>query len=95
MNQSSETLRAVQIAASLQDAGEHQLERQVTACGNALEARIRELSIHQVGILRSIKPPPDLGMQPGSNCPFVSIFLDVPGGATTFSAEVVRAQRYA
>jgi predicted Zn finger-like uncharacterized protein len=95
VNQSAETLRAVQIAASLEDAGTRQLERQVTACGNALEARIRELSVHQVGILRSIKPPPDLGLQPGSNCPFVSIFLDVPTGATTFSAEVIRAQRYA
>ena len=95
VNQSAETLRAVQIVASLQDAGEHQLEQQVTACGNALEAKIRELSIHQVGILRSIKPPPDLGMQPGSDCPFVTIFLDVPNGASTFTTEVIRAQRYA
>lgn len=95
VNQSSETLRAVQIVSTLEDAGERQLDRQVTACGNAMEARIRELSIHQVGILRSIKPPPDLGMQPGGHCPFVSIFLDVPDGAATFSTEVVRAQRYA
>jgi hypothetical protein len=95
VNQSADTLRAVQIVASLQDAGEHQLERQVTACGNGLEAKIRELSAHQVGILRSIKPPPDLSMQPGSHCPFVSIFLDVPNGAATFTTEVVRAQRYA
>jgi predicted Zn finger-like uncharacterized protein len=95
VNQSADTLRAVQIISSLQDAGERQLERQVTACGNALEARIRELSVHQVGILRSIKPPPDLGMQPGSNCPFVAIFLEVPPAATTFTTEVVRAQRYA
>lgn len=95
VNQSADTLRAVQIVSALQDAGEHPLERQVTACGNALEAKIRELSVHQVGILRSIKPPPDLGMQPGSHCPFVSIFLTVPDGATTFTTEVVRAQRYA
>lgn len=95
VNQSADTLRSVQIIASLQDAGERQLDRQVTACGNALEAKIRELSVHQVGILRSIKPPPDLGMQPGSNCPFVSIFTEVPPGAATFSTEVVRAQRYA
>ena len=95
VNQSADTLRSVQIIASLQDAGEHQLERQVTACGNSLEAKIRELSVHQVSILRGIKPPPDLGMQPGSNCPFVTIFLEVPNGAATFTTEVVRAQRYA
>lgn len=94
VNQSADTLRAVEIVASLQDAGERQLERQVTACGNALEAKIRELSVHQVGILRSIKPPP-LGVQPGGNCPFVSIFLDVPNGTATFTTEVGRAQRYA
>jgi len=95
VNQSADTLRSVQIAAALQDAGERQLQQQVTACGNALEAKIRELSVHQVNILRSIKPPPDLGMQPGSRCPFVTIFTDLPGGATTFTTEVVRAQRYA
>jgi predicted Zn finger-like uncharacterized protein len=95
VNQSADTLRSVQIIASLQDAGERPLERQVTACGNALEAKIRELSVHQVGILRSIKPPPDLGMQPGANCPFVSIFTEVPPGTATFTTEVVRAQRYA
>ena len=95
VNQSAETLRSIQIVASLQDAGEHQLERQVTACGNTLEAKIRELSVHQVSILRSIKPPPDLAMQPGSNCPFVSIFLEVPAAASTFTTEVARAQRYA
>lgn len=95
VNQSADTLRSVQITTSLHDAGEHQLERQITACGNPLEAKIRELSVHQVSILRSIKPPPDLGMQPGSNCPFVSIFTEIPAGATTFTTEVVRAQRYA
>jgi len=51
--------------------------------------------VHQVSILRSIKPPPDLAMQPGSNCPFVSIFLEVPAAASTFTTEVARAQRYA
>lgn len=95
VNQSADTLRAVQIAAVLHDKGERPLQQQVTACGNALEARIRELSVHQVNILRSIKPPPDLGIQPGSRCPFVTIFTDLPGGAVTFSTEVVRAQRYA
>lgn len=95
VNQSADTLRSVQIVASLQDGGERPLDRQVTACGNALEAKIREFSVHQVGILRSIKPPPDLGLQPGGNCPFVSIFTEVPPGAATFTTEVVRAQRYA
>ena len=95
LNQSADTLRAVQIVSALHDAGERPLQQQVTACGNALEARIRELSVHQVNILRGIKPPPDLGMQPGSRCPFVTIFTDLPGGATTFTTEVVRAQRYA
>ncbi len=95
VNQSADTLRSVQIVSVLQDAGEHPLERQVTACGNALEAQIRELSLHQVSILRGIKPPADLAMQPGSNCPFVSIFTEVPPAAATFSTEVSRAQRYA
>jgi hypothetical protein len=95
LNQSADTLRGVQIASALHDPSEKPLQQQITACGNALEAKIRELSVHQVNILRSIKPPPDLGIQPGSRCPFVTIFTDLPGGAATFTTEVVRAQRYA
>ncbi len=95
VNQSADPLRGVQILASLYDGSNRAVGQQLTACGNALEARIRELSVHQVSILRSIKPPADLGMQPGAGCPFMTIFLDVPNGAATFSTEVVRAQRYA
>lgn len=95
INHSADPLRGVQILASLYDDSNRAVGQQLISCGNALEARIRELSVHQVSILRSIKPPADLGMEPGDGCPFVTIFLDVPNGATTFSTEVVRAQRYA
>jgi predicted Zn finger-like uncharacterized protein len=95
VNQSAESLRGVQVLARLYDGGTRPLEEQVTPCGNPLEAKIRDLSVHQVAILRGIRPPPEFGVQPGGQCPFVSIFLDVPPGVGSFSAEVARAQRQA
>ncbi len=85
-------LRGVQIRATLYDGADQRLQQQGAPCGNALEARIRELSAHQVSILRSIKPPPGYAVQPGGQCPFVGIFLDVPPTTATFSAEVSAAQ---
>lgn len=95
VNHSAQSLRGVQIRAVLYDGSTHRLDEQVTDCGNPLEARIRELSAHQVSILRGIRPPPDFRVQPGSQCPFISIFLDVPNGAATFSTEVARARAQA
>jgi predicted Zn finger-like uncharacterized protein len=93
LNRSPESLRKLEILAVLYDANAQRIEQQVTACGNPLEAKIRELSVHQVSILRSIKPPPEFGVQPGATCPFSSIFVDVPERAATYSTEVSRAQR--
>jgi predicted Zn finger-like uncharacterized protein len=95
VNQSAESLRGVQVLARLYGGGTRPLEEQITPCGNPLEAKIRDLSVHQVAILRGIRPPPEFGVQPGGQCPFVSIFLDVPPGVGSFSAEVARAQRQA
>lgn len=95
VNQSAEPLRGVQILAKLYDGGERPLSQQVTACGTPLEARIKDLSIHQVAILRGIKPPPEFGVLPGGQCPFVSIFIDVPPGLGGFSTELARAERQA
>ncbi|MGD9762660.1 MAG: zinc-ribbon domain-containing protein [Candidatus Binatia bacterium] len=92
VNRSAQSLRGVQILASLYDGGTHRLDEQVTDCGSPLEARIRDLSAHQVSILRGIRPPPDYRIAPGGHCPFVTIFLDVPQGAAAFSAEVARAR---
>jgi len=93
VNHSAESLRGVQIVSRLYGAGDRPLDEQVIACGNPMEARIGDLSIHQVAILRGIKPPPDFGVQPGGQCPFVAIFLDVPAATGAFSTEVARAQR--
>ncbi|MDX2170738.1 MAG: DUF3426 domain-containing protein [Deltaproteobacteria bacterium] len=93
VNRSPESLRKLEILAVLYDANQQRIEQQVTACGNPLEAKIRELSVPQVSILRSIKPPPDFGVQPGAQCPFASIFVDVPERAATYTTEVSRAQR--
>lgn len=95
VNHSAESLRDVRILAKLYDGGERPLDQQVTPCGNPMEAKIKDLSIHQVAILRSIKPPPDFGVLPGGQCPFVSIFVDVPAGVGAFSTEVARAERQA
>ncbi|MGH7789384.1 MAG: DUF3426 domain-containing protein [Candidatus Binatia bacterium] len=95
VNNSAESLRSVQILAKLYDGTDHALDAQTSACGSPMEARIRDLSVHQVAILRSIKPPPQFGVQPGGQCPFVSIFLDVPATVGTFSTEVARAHRHA
>jgi len=93
VNNSSESLRGVQIVATLYDGANQRLQDQRAPCGNALEARIRELSVHQVSILRSIKPPPGYAVQPGGRCPFVGIFLDVPPTTASFAAAVAAAQR--
>lgn len=95
VNHSPDSLRRLEIVASLYDGAERRLDQQVTACGNPLEAKIRELSVHQVSILRSIKPPANFGVQPGGECPFASIFVDVPAAAASFSTEVSGAQRNA
>jgi predicted Zn finger-like uncharacterized protein len=95
VNHSAESLRGVQIVSKLYDASQRALDEQVIACGNPMEAKIGDLSVHQVAILRGIKPPPDFGLQPGGQCPFVAIFLEVPATVGTFSTEVGRAQRQA
>jgi predicted Zn finger-like uncharacterized protein len=95
VNHSAESLRGVQIVSKLYDTGQRPLDEQVIACGNPMEAKIGDLSIHQVAILRGIKPPPDFGLQPGGQCPFVAIFLEVPSTVGTYSTEVSRAQRQA
>ena len=95
VNHSAELLRGVQIDSKLFDATAHPIDEQLITCGNPMEAKITDLSIHQVAILRGIKPPADFGVLPGGQCPFVAIFLDVPGTVGTFSTEVARAQRQA
>jgi predicted Zn finger-like uncharacterized protein len=95
VNHSAESLRGVQIVARLYDRTDRPLEEQVSACGNPMEAKIGDLSIHQAAILRGIKPPPDFSVQPGAQCPFVAIFLDVPTSVGTFSTEVFQARRQA
>ena len=40
-------------------------------------------------------PPPEFTVQPGGQCPFVAIFLDVPTSVGAFSTEVLRARRQA
>jgi len=95
VNHSAESLRGVQIVSKLYDPNARQLDEQVIPCGNPMEAKIGDLSIHQVAILRGIKPTGDFGVQPGGQCPFVAIFLDVPATVGTFSTEVGRAQRQA
>jgi predicted Zn finger-like uncharacterized protein len=93
VNHSAELLRGMQIDSKLYGTADRQLDEQITACGNPMEAKISDLSIHQVAILRGIKPSADFGVQPGAECPFVAIFLDVPPTVGTFSTEVARAQR--
>jgi predicted Zn finger-like uncharacterized protein len=93
VNHSAESLHGVQITSKLYDSASRPLDEQVIACGNPMEAKIGDLSIHQVAILRGIKPPPDFALRPGGQCPFVAIFLDVPATVGTFSTEVARAQR--
>jgi predicted Zn finger-like uncharacterized protein len=95
VNHSAESLRGVQIVSKLYDPTDRPLDEQITACGNPMEAKIADLSIHQAAILRGIKPPPEFSVQPGGQCPFVAIFLDVPATVGTFSTEVVRARRQA
>jgi predicted Zn finger-like uncharacterized protein len=93
VNHSAESLAGVQIVSRLYDPTQRPVGEQITACGNPMETRISDLSIHQAAILRGIKPPPEFAVQPGGQCPFVAIFLDVPTTVETFSTEVVRARR--
>ena len=95
VNHSAEVLHGVQIASRLYGANAQPVDEQVITCGNPMEAKLGDLSIHQVAILRGIKPPSDAGVLPGAQCPFVAIFLEVPSTVGSFSAEAVRAQRQA
>jgi predicted Zn finger-like uncharacterized protein len=93
VNHSGESLRGVQIVSKLYGPADRTLDEQIIACGNPMEARIGDLSIHQVAILRGIKPPPEFSVQPGGQCPFVGIFLEPSSSVAAFSTEVARAQR--
>jgi predicted Zn finger-like uncharacterized protein len=95
VNHSAKSLRGVQVVSKLYDRTDRRLDEQVSACGNPMEAKIGDLSIHQAAILRGIKPPPEFSVQPGAQCPFVAIFLDVPTSVGAFSTEVFRARRQA
>jgi hypothetical protein len=95
VNHSAESLRGVQIVSKLYDPTDRRLDEQISACGNPMQANIGDLSVHQAAILRGIKPPPEFSVQPGGQCPFVAIFLDVPATVGTFSTEVLRARRQA
>src|SRR5262245_5176950 len=53
VNRSAESLRGVQVISRLYGSGPAAVEEQISACGNPMEARIRDLSIHQVAILRA------------------------------------------
>lgn len=96
VNQADESLANLRIQLALLGDGDRRLEQQTTICGNPVRVElIRDLSVDQVAILKGIKPLEDIELQPGESCPLVSIFLDVPPGVATFSAEVISAQRQA
>lgn len=95
VNQAGESLRGVQVLCRLFAGSERPLDEQIVSCGTPMEAKIGDLSVHQVAILRGIKPPTDLSVQPGGRCPFAALFFDVPETASGFSTEVARAQRKA
>jgi hypothetical protein len=89
VNQSAETLRSIQITGLA--AGRRRAPTRASGhrLRQRLEAKIRELSVHQVSILRSIAAAGSRHAA-GQQRPFVSIFLGPPA-ASTFTTEVARA----
>src|SRR5262249_54007511 len=55
VNHSAESLRGVQIVSKLYGPSDRPLDEQIIACGNPMDSKIADLSIHQVAILRGIK----------------------------------------
>ncbi len=95
VNQSADSLNNVRILFKLFDEADRAIGEQLTSCGTPIELKeLRNLSAHQIAILKSIKPGPEFRIRPGTQCPFVSIFVDAPATVEAFSAQVVGAQRH-
>ncbi len=94
-NQSAVSLDKVQIIARLFDAQSRQIDEQMVYCGNSVRRELlRDLSTPQIAVLKGLKPPQRLGVQPGEKCPFVTIFTDVPPAVASVTTEVATAQRH-
>jgi predicted Zn finger-like uncharacterized protein len=95
VNQSDASVKNIQVAARLLDGADRLIDQQVSFCGNSIRLDlVRDLTVQQLSILRGLKPPRRFGIQPGEQCPFVSVFTDAPTTVASFTTEVVGAQRH-
>lgn len=95
-NEHDEPLRDIRVEFQLIDESGSPIAKQATTCGNPIRADlVRDLTEEQVAIVRGwgTKPPAETVVEPGSSCPIISIFLEVPTNVAEFSGEVVQAHR--
>ena len=93
-NQSAVSLTNVQVVTRIFDHEDHQIDQQVSFCGNSIRRElVHDLTVRQIAILKGLKPPPRFTIQPGEKCPVAGIFTDLPGTVGNFTTEVTAAQR--
>lgn len=96
LNTASVPLHGVQVAGKLYDNAGGPLGAKTISCGNVISAKVlKDLTPQEVSILQKLSPPRRFAIEPGEASTFVIVFMDPPGQAVEFSAQVVAAQRQA
>jgi len=85
-------LHIVQVAVRLRDRAQHNLAGRAVYCGNNLAAKmVGEMTPHEIEFFQKLDPPKSFALEPSAGCPFVLVFIDPPGGTSSFDISVGRA----
>jgi predicted Zn finger-like uncharacterized protein len=95
-NQSTTALNSIQVATKLFDAADRLMGEQLAFCGNSVRPElVRDLTIRQIAVLKSLKPPQRFSIRPDEECSFVTFFTDLPDAPATFTSEIAATQAHA
>jgi hypothetical protein len=95
-NQSTAALNSIQVATRLFDADERLIGEQVAFCGNSVRPElVRDLTVRQIAVLKSLKPPQRFSIRPDEECSFVTFFTDLPEVPAKFTSEIAATQAHA
>ncbi len=95
-NEHDQSVSDIRVELQLRDERGATVAQQLTTCGNAMRAdMVRDLTREQVQILHGwgTRPPQETTVTPGSSCPIVGIFIDVPDDVAEISGRVTQARR--
>jgi predicted Zn finger-like uncharacterized protein len=95
-NQSSTALNSIQVSTKLFDAEQRMIGEQLAFCGNSVRPElVRDLTIRQIAVLKSLKPPQRFSIRPDEECSFVTFFTELPAAPATFTSEIAATQAHA